>query len=195
MSAILTTIRWLSIFTGALSLFYLGNAWFEFGLGEVFTRIYAWYAGILHPVVELLKPMALWLMGLLGWSLPVWWKDGVVLYVAVGGATARGGMSYKDARWEAYRQGYPGVADSHTTRRNWLIPVRLVVWPVFWMIGLWSALAMARKYQRDRGPGEPGFWSDFITLVRLGYAGNSVAEFIKILIAALIFAALNAGLG
>jgi hypothetical protein len=48
-STILNTIRWLSIFTGALSLFYLGNAWFEFGLGEVFTRIYAWYADILHP--------------------------------------------------------------------------------------------------------------------------------------------------
>lgn len=105
MSTILTTIRWLSIFTGALSLFYLGNAWFEFGLGEVFTRIYTWYAGILHPVVELLEPLALWLVRLFGWTLPVWWKDAAVFVVAWLGALVRGSLSANRAISEQRTQG------------------------------------------------------------------------------------------
>lgn len=104
MSSILTTIRWLSIFTGALSLFYLGHAWFEFGLGEVFTRVYAWYAGILHPVVELAKPAADWLVALLGWSLPVWWKDAAVLTLSTLGACFRAGY------WAGRRERREGVA-------------------------------------------------------------------------------------
>jgi hypothetical protein len=104
MSTILSTIRWLSIITGALSLFYLGHAWFEFGLGEVFTRVYAWYAGILHPAVELLKPVAVWFVELLGSSLPAWWKDATVLTVTTIGASFRAGY------WAGRRERRDGIA-------------------------------------------------------------------------------------
>lgn len=183
MGTILTTIRWLSIFTGALSLFYLGNAWFEFGLGEVFTRIYAWYAGILHPVVELLKPVALWLVGLFGWSLPVWWRDVPVLYLSLGGATARGSDTVL-AILEREDGSEPAQArvlkiPGYRYGVLWL-PVRILAWPLVW---LWAA---------RQASGFRAMWWQHISK---GYLGSSVWEFGKIIAGALLFAALNAGLG
>lgn len=204
MSTILTTIRWLSIFTGALSLFYLGHAWFEFGLGEVFTRIYAWYAGILHPVVELLKPAALWLVGLVDWTLPFWWKEVVVLYLAMGGAMARGaGYRYRSLRkslseWEVSQGQSPSDLGDDAVKKHReavrreelhraaLLPLRLVFWPAFWVIDLSNLVA---EFLRVRTV----WWIP--ERVQLGYITSNIVEFAKILAGALIFAAINAGFG
>jgi|CXWL01.1.fsa_nt_gi hypothetical protein len=212
MSTTLTTIRWLSIFTGALSLFYLGHAWFEFGLVDLFTRVYAWYAGILHPVVDLLKPLALSLAWLVGWSLPPWWKDAMVVYLALGGASSRGGLfpmwdAMIDAQdWRGLAKRDPSEANLRTLRgkeerlRRWesialvLIPLRMVGWPLFWAWDLFVIL-----------PRRLGFWSSneiSVVDVRLSFKdfrhGNlatSLIEALKILVGVVIFAGLNAGLG
>lgn len=182
MSTILTTIRWLSIFTGALSLFYLGHVWFEFGLGEVFARIYGWYAAILHPIMDLLEPVAAWLLGLLGWSLPTWWKDGSVLYLAAGGAMSRA------SSWR--RSFRHGQLDDPVLLYDTQVlgaPLRAILWPLLWYFDLVRAIAS---------------WLDGVELVTVwrhlihySYVGTFFVEATKISVGALIFAALNAGLG
>jgi len=190
MSTILTTIRWLSIFTGALSLFFLGHAWFEFGLSEVIHRLHEWYVGLVHPVVELLKPLAQWLVGLLGLSLPQWWKDAAVLYFAMGGATARGNDSWFG--WPHDGDGKPQYDKPLTwsarpTAGIW-IPFRFVFWPLVWVYAvLWAAFERASAAKGERVP-------VYLLMLR-GYIGTSVLEFAKILTGALMFAAINAGLG
>lgn len=209
MSTILTTIRWLSILAGALSLFYLGNASFEFGLGEVFHRIHEWYVGLVHPVVGVLKPVALWLVGLLGWSLPVWWKDVVVLYLAAGAATARGtssrileadegaGMWSDGARDDPeMAPEYEKVAQREVRAAARLraialvtAPFRVLAWPLYWL-GDVAAAAWARL-RFGQGALRPGARS----WMRPGYVSTSTRQLLGILAGALIFAVLNAGLG
>lgn len=175
MSTTLTTIRWLSIFTGALSLFYLGHAWFDFGLGEVFQRIYAWYAGILHPLVEVLNPVALWVLGLLGWSLPVWWKDAVVLYFSVGGASTRGRPLL---RREVERH------ESYVENMNLLFalaaPLIWIFWPVLWT---WDLMVGFREDRIDVSSGRKGL-----------FVLSAMLELAKMVSGAVLFAALNAGI-
>lgn len=195
MSTILNTVRWLSIFTGALSLFYLGHTWFEFGLSQLLQQVYQWYSGIMHPIVVLLQPMAQWVAGLLHWELPVWWKDALVLYLAMGGATARG-HHYSKWYWRNERERNEGNEDNDFAWRIsseasfdedrlalQLLPLRFVAWPLFiFVLGAWEIVSRV-FYPHTIGD-----------VVVHGYIGSAAGEFLRLLLGALIFVGINAGL-
>ncbi len=190
MSTTLNTIRWLSIFTGALSLFYLSHTWFEFGLGEVFTRVISFYKGILYPIVDLLRPVAQLIAEHFGWTLPPSWKDWLVLHFALGGSSARGGRtgiptptrdsviqrdgeSFDDA-WERTRLEQ---LDYEIQLDLVLAPFRLVVWPIF------VAIYIVRYLLRPH-----------VNYLFIGYTATMLVEFNYIMLGALIFGGINAGL-
>lgn len=191
MSTVLATTRWLSILTGALSLFYLGHAWFEFGLDEVFHRVHEWYAGLVHPVVEVLKPVAVWLVALLGMELPIWWKDAVGLYLAMGGATTRATPQRFDSPNERLR-----VVANRPEFGVWaalaLLPIRFIAWPMFWL--LLDQLLRRRFLQTLKREIDDETLSAEYYARRGSLAESSLFEFAMIFAGALIFAGLNAGL-
>jgi hypothetical protein len=225
MSTALTTIRWLSIFAGALSLFYLGHAWFDFGLGEVFRRVHEWYVGLVHPVVDLLRPMVMLLSEWLGWSLPTWWKDAIMLYLLFGAATGRShhflydafndygpAMSPSRSRKpresdDSYKRRMRRIAETEELagRELALLPFRVFLWPIFLLTEMAviaiTPIYIAFNWQTWRVRTRQGSWTTSpswsLLLERLlfGRIGSSVSEFVKIAVGAVIFAGLNAGLG
>lgn len=154
MSTILNTVRWLSIFTGALSLFFLANSVIEFGIGEVFFRIHAWYLAVVSPVVGIVRPtldpIVLWWMQLGAGGRDVngvgtqwFWDYGLPLMLACFGAQVRAERKLDDL-----------------TDRGWF----------------------------GRSP------LSFLLRDAAGYP-IAIVEFLRIALGALVFAALNAGLG
>jgi hypothetical protein len=154
MSTVLNTIRWLSIFTGALSLFFLANSVIEFGIGEVFSRIHAWYIAVVSPLVGVVRPtldpFVLWGMrqgagggDVSGVGTQWFWDYGLPLVLSWVGAQVRAQRKLDDL-----------------TDRGW-----------FGRSPLWLLLRDAASYP------------------------IAIVEFLKIALGALVFAALNAGLG
>jgi len=83
------TIRWLGIVSGALSLFFLVQRAWGFGLYAAFENIHAYYVAVFHPLAEIFRPLATWLLSQVGYKLPVHWHELVILYLAMGAAAFR----------------------------------------------------------------------------------------------------------
>lgn len=85
----LQVFRWLGVVLGALSVFFLVHRALGFGLATAFEDIRAAYVAIFHPIAEMFGPSLRWIAGQLGVQLPVWWREAIVLYAAVGAALSR----------------------------------------------------------------------------------------------------------
>jgi hypothetical protein len=75
---------WLGTIASAISLFRLAWLWFGFGLSRPAALLLDFYVQFFHPLVEVMKPLAVWLVSLFGFvALPKYWQDVAILYVMV----------------------------------------------------------------------------------------------------------------
>ena len=73
-------LGWLS---GGMSLFYLAQHAVGFGLVSALSELRNYYIALFYPIANLFHPIVLWLTQALKVSLPMWWKDGFILYLAM----------------------------------------------------------------------------------------------------------------
>jgi hypothetical protein len=125
----------------------------------------------------------------LGWELPIWWKDALVLYLAMGGATAQG-HHFDKWLWRSRVSANDGTEDDYerysrlAAENDWvalqLLPLRFIAWPLFLLV--FGVLEIVREFSLSP------------EVVVHGYVGSAMGEFLKLFLGALIFAGLNAGL-
>lgn len=87
----LRTIQYLSILVGAISLAVLAQNVLHLEFAEVFETFLATYERLAEVLLGWAKPFAEAVADYLGLELPSWWKNAVILYTTMGGATVRSG--------------------------------------------------------------------------------------------------------
>jgi hypothetical protein len=116
-----------------MSLFFLAQKAIGFGLAQAMQDLRDYYVTVFHPIAQALQPVAVWVMQWLSLPLPEWWKDGVVIYLAVAGATFRTFYYFGDG------QDSEGFADIYFdglfAAVRFLSPVLALIWPVSAVIG------------------------------------------------------------
>lgn len=205
-------VRWLGYGSGAMSLFFLAQRAWGFGLAAVLEDLRAFYVAIFHPLADLFAPIAMWLAASLGLGLPDWWREVAVLYMAMGAAMSRASYFFTESSKRLERLD---VKTEGLFRRSDEVLEQLGAEPPARADGPYSNLddaALARKLCAVRIAewfrlvvllplyvlGWPVFW--VVDLVRhalgmsLIYVRRSVHEFGKVVLGMFIFIALNAGL-
>lgn len=170
------TFRFLGILAGGMSLFILARTAFEFGLSEAFGTVVGYYQAFVYPVVGLLERPFAWLADVLGWSLPWWWREAVVLYALGMGANVR--VSTSDSG---------DLSLSDYVIFIGLSPVWPLMLPILTFL-VWGGQKLDRlkdSYKRMRSAGE------YLALMARGFRLVAI-EALRSIIAFLVFLVLNA---
>lgn len=87
------TVRWIMLIGGvclaAISVFSMLHAYLEFGLSEIIERAMNFYRGWFYPIAQLFEPAVIYLSNLINISVPLLWRELVVIYFLVLGSMLR----------------------------------------------------------------------------------------------------------
>lgn len=114
---------------------------FDLTLSDFMLEVVTAYREIFHPIVD-------FLFSPLPWTLSETQKDALVVYVAVGGATARTFWN-EVAETRRIAKFHSRIPPSYRWQTSWLALVSILAWPITWV----HLFAQPYFYAQKRGEG------------------------------------------